>query len=253
MNLLHFSDPHLFADPDEELRGVRTLQSLRGTVAAALQRNGLPDAILVSGDIAQDESADAYGHFRATFADLGVPVLCLPGNHDDPAIMRDLLDRPPFSFCGHLHDQHWLVAALSTHLDGQAAGFLANSELERLDLLLRRFPKHQTLVALHHHPVPSGSAWIDELGLENAAALLALLARHRQVRGCLFGHIHQALQRRHGRLAMLSVPSTCDQFRRGSDHFAVDELPPGYRWLRLQPDGLLSSAVHWCENERPAA
>lgn len=249
LHLLQFSDPHLFAQPDGELRGVRTLSTFRSTVAHALSVHGRPDAILVTGDIAQDESADAYRHFRDSIARAGVPVLCLPGNHDDPAVMRDMLDRPPLRFCGQVQSEHWIVVTLSTHVRGQSAGLLGDNELSRLSATLEDNRRRHALIALHHHPVASGSAWVDELALKNSTQLFAILQRHPQTRACVFGHIHQVVQARHGDIAMLSAPSTCDQFRRDSDLFAVDDRPPGYRWLRLHADGMISTAVRWCKGD----
>jgi Icc protein len=46
-------------------------------------------------------------------------------------------------------------------------------------------------------------------------------------------------------LRLLSTPSTCAQFRPGSDSFAIDERPPGYRWLDLRADGRLDTEVVW--------
>ncbi|MBT8132499.1 MAG: metallophosphoesterase, partial [Gammaproteobacteria bacterium] len=100
--LLQFSDPHLFADRKEQMRGVCTYDTLKKTIAVAQQEHWPADAILVSGDIAQDESEGAYEVFRECFSDLGVPVFCLPGNHDAPAHMRELLTTKPFHYCGSI-------------------------------------------------------------------------------------------------------------------------------------------------------
>ena len=43
--------------------------------------------------------------------------------------------------------------------------------------------------------------------------------------------------------SVFSPPSTCIQFKRNSDEFALDFLPPGYRWINLYPDGRLETAV----------
>ena len=41
----------------------------------------------------------------------------------------------------------------------------------------------------------------------------------------------------------MSTPSSCIQFARHSDDFKVDELAPGYRWLRLHADGSIETDV----------
>jgi Icc protein len=44
---------------------------------------------------------------------------------------------------------------------------------------------------------------------------------------------------------MMSTPSTCFQFVPGRDDFAIDDRPPGYRWLHLYPDGRIDTRVVW--------
>jgi Icc protein len=42
---------------------------------------------------------------------------------------------------------------------------------------------------------------------------------------------------------LLSVPSTCVQFKPLSDDFAIDDLSPGYRWFDLYPNGDIVTQV----------
>ena len=246
-NLLHFTDPHLFADRDGVMRGVCTLRTLTATVGAARDQHWPPDAILVTGDIAQDETRGAYRLFHETFAGLGVPVYCLPGNHDNVDLMRELLDDPPFQFCGHLARGNWVVTMLSTNRPGKASGRLAETELRRLRMLLERYPDKHFLLALHHHPVPTGSRWLDTVPLRNPEDLFAIVDTTRQVRCLLWGHVHQEQDERRGDLRLLATPSTCSQFSPHSEDFALDSArPPGYRWLQLSGDGGIATAVSWC-------
>ena len=49
----------------------------------------VPDyaAVLVTGDLVQDDPS-GYLRFRSIFGSSQKPVLCIPGNHDEPDIMR---------------------------------------------------------------------------------------------------------------------------------------------------------------------
>ena len=87
VRLTHLTDPHLYGSESELLRGIATLPSLEATLANARQRDWPPDAVLVTGDLVQDDPA-GYAHFRRVLGALGLPVLCLPGNHDEPEAMR---------------------------------------------------------------------------------------------------------------------------------------------------------------------
>ena len=90
LHVVQITDPHLFADADGELRGVNTAGSLAAVLHAVRRRDWPPDLIVLTGDLAQDESRGAYQRLRHLLEPLDVPVLSLPGNHDDPALMSGL-------------------------------------------------------------------------------------------------------------------------------------------------------------------
>ena len=94
-----------------------------------------------------------------------------------------------------------------------------------------------------------GSAWLDQQMLSDAEAFFEVLGRFPLVRGVLWGHVHQELDRRCGDLRLLCTPSTCIQFMPGQSDFAVDTCAPGYRWLELSGDGSLATGVSRAETE----
>ncbi|MCC5793559.1 MAG: phosphodiesterase [Chromatiales bacterium] len=242
LRVLHLTDPHLHADEEASLRGVVTNRSFDHTLAHALQHRW--DVILVTGDLVQDDSIEAYRRFRDALAGVGVPVLVCAGNHDVPAHLQECLTASPFNVGGTLDSHGWRLVLLDSWLPDEPAGEIPWRELERLRTLLSGSSLH-TLVALHHHPVAVGSRWLDRLGLRNAAELFAILEENPQVRGLLWGHVHQDFDQQRGRLRLLSSPSTCAQFLPGSDVFAIDDRPPGYRSLELHADGSIATEITW--------
>jgi Icc protein len=248
VQLLQVTDPHLFGDPATALYGVNTAESLRLTLAAALADEPAPDAVLVTGDIGDDMSAAAYANFRQALARCGAPVYCLPGNHDDPGLMTQLLDGDGFQYCGSARLGAWGLVLLDTHVPERPHGRLADRELERLDATLHALREVPVLVCLHHPPVPVGSAWLDGVGLLNGAAFFAVVDRHVNVRCVLAGHVHQAFDARRGPLRLLASPSTCAQFMPGTERCVMDQRPPGYRWLSLHADGSVSTRVGWLQD-----
>lgn len=243
--LLHITDTHLFAAADGRLRGVDTRRSLAAVLAHAAAHAAPPTAVLATGDLSQDETAGAYAAFRAMLAPVGAPVWCLPGNHDDPALMRGPLGDGPFSFAGTATAPGWRLVLLDTHLPGDHGGRLAPAELARLRAELAAHRDEHVLVALHHHPIALGSRWLDELGLHDADEFLAVVDRAPQVRCVVAGHVHQASDLARNGVRYLTTPSTCFQFLPGSDRFAVDSRPPGYRWIELLADGGVRTEVAW--------
>src|SRR3954469_15281708 len=95
IRVIQFTDPHLFGDAAGTLRGVNTRETLERAIADASGHLPLCEAILVTGDLVQDD-ATGYEQFRRIFARFGKPVLCIPGNHDFVPEMRAALSVRPF-------------------------------------------------------------------------------------------------------------------------------------------------------------
>ena len=231
------------------MRGVNTYDTFRAVLDAARSRDTWPaDAVLVSGDIVQDESRAGYELFHAEMKELGVKVLCLPGNHDDPKLMDEILTGEPFHFCGSIRLGKWSLILLNTFLTGEDAGGLGSRRLQALAAALKEHESQNVLVCMHHQPLNMGSAWLDGVGLRDADQFLEVIDAHRNIRAVLWGHVHQASDRTRGSVRFLSAPSTCSQFLPSSDFFAIDSRPPGMRWLTLHADGRLDTEVVWVEN-----
>ena len=251
LKLLQISDTHLHATTDSRMRGVNTYDTFVSTLAAAKNDLRWPaDAILVSGDIVQDESRAGYERFKAEMGPLGVPIYCIPGNHDDPKLMTELLSSAPFQFCGTARLGSWSLVLLNTFLTGEDAGGLGTRRLEALTAALKEHSGQHVLVCMHHQPMNMGSTWLDGVGLRDSTQFLEIIDAHDNVRGVLWGHVHQASDRGRHHVRFLSAPSTCSQFLPGSDFFAIDSRPPGMRWLDLYADGRIESHIAWVEGDR---
>jgi Icc protein len=93
------------------------------------------------------------------------------------------------------------------------------------------------VVSLHHPPFKVCSRWLDDSTLQNPGALFAVLDRYPNVKLVLFGHIHQVFSQQRKHIHYLGTPSTSIQFQPHSSNFALDQEAPGFRVLRLYPDG----------------
>ncbi|MBS0364499.1 MAG: 3',5'-cyclic-AMP phosphodiesterase [Proteobacteria bacterium] len=246
VRLIQFTDPHLYGGADGALRGVATLPALRSALAAAQTQDWPPQAVLLSGDLVQDDPA-GYQHFRPLFGNLGVPVLCLPGNHDEPQAMRQVLSGAPFVLDDHFDLGRWRIVLLDSTLAGSASGTLSAASLQALSRSLAAAGNRHCLVCLHHHPVPMDSRWLDRVGLTNASQFFATLDRFSNVRGVVFGHVHQAHDALRRGVRLLGTPSTCAQFLPHSDDFAIDPRPPAWRPLELRADGSIVTEVMWVD------
>lgn len=248
LRLLQISDTHLHATKASRMRGVNTYDTFRAVLdQARTDESWPPDAVLVSGDIVQDESRAGYELFRSEMEELDVTVLCLPGNHDDPKLMDEILSGEPFQFCGSRRLGNWSLILLNTFLTGEDAGGLGARRLEALAASLKEHESQHIVVCMHHQPLNMGSAWLDGVGLRDADSFLSVLDASRSVKAVLWGHVHQASDRTRGSVRFMSAPSTCSQFLPSSDFFAIDGRPPGMRWLALHPDGQIETKVVWLD------
>ncbi len=245
LRVLQFTDTHFFGSAEGRLMGVDTSLTFRQVMVAAHEEQGSPDFYLLTGDLSQDETEGSYRRFAEAAQELNSPTYYLPGNHDVRPMMQTAFDlhgrpfRSDTSFvCGD-----WKVILLDTQVEGQVGGHLRASELARLDAELSAHPELHTLVTLHHHPLPVGSDWIDQIKVGNNTEFLAVIDKHKHVRAVLCGHIHQEFDQMRKGVRYLGTPSTCVQFKPRSQAFAVDALPPGYRWFNLNPDGKIETGV----------
>jgi Icc protein len=246
LSILQISDTHLHAAADSRMRGVTTYATLLAVLEHARRDPRWPvDAILATGDIVQDESRAGYERFRSALEPLGVPVYSIPGNHDDPKLMSELLTSGAFHLGGELRQGPWSIVLLSTFLAGEDAGGLGPARLQGLRQALAAHPGQHVLVAMHHHPLPMGSTWLDGVALRDATAFWTIIDANPNVRGVICGHVHQASDRTRNRVRFLSTPSTCAQFLPSSEFFALDDRPPGMRWIELHDDGRIESEVSW--------
>src|SRR5690554_3077243 len=144
------SDCHLHADPGARARAGFPLRQLEAVVAAV---NGeRPDMVLVTGDISNDETAASYQLAARTLNRLAAPWFWLPGNHDDAALMAETRELLEELDCGA-----WRILMLDTTVSGQLHGELGAERLEALSARLEEDDR-PTLLAMHHPPLPVGSA-----------------------------------------------------------------------------------------------
>jgi 3',5'-cyclic-AMP phosphodiesterase len=243
--LAQLSDPHIgatWADGDSVARLAAAVQSVR-----ALQPQ--PDAVLVTGDLADHATDDEYEQVRELLAPLGAPLYVLPGNHDDRRALHRHFGVPggagdPVQYSAELGPVRLVV--LDSTRPGEAAGALDAGRLDWLDAELAAAPRLPALLAMHHPPLLTGVPAWDEIGLPAAdrRALGRVLDRHPQVRLLVAGHVHRLIAGNLAGRSVLTVPSTYVQARLqiGSHELELADEPAGFA-LHAFLDGELVSHV----------
>ena len=238
------SDPHLYADPRKEMYGIDIDASLRQVLSIARSSAEPADLCLLTGDLVHDYSESGYRRLLEHVDDLGMPVYCLPGNHDDVEMMRRYLQSERVSCDRHILHRQWLVVLLDTTVTGSVAGHLSEHECRRLESLLQEYPDKHVLLVMHHPPVATTMAWLDNgLTLDNPERVRELVNKHSSIRAVIWGHAHQEYSRIDNGILWAGCPSTMAQFKPHTVDFTLDSLPPGLRVLDLGDDGSVDSSV----------
>ncbi|MCG5509873.1 3',5'-cyclic-AMP phosphodiesterase [Ectothiorhodospira lacustris] len=248
--IIQITDLHLRERPGDIMNsGINTDHSLRLVLEQIRRREKAPDLMLATGDLVHDPVAGAYRRLRTLLNPLPWPIQCLAGNHDDPQVMEDVLCKDNLSCRKAVSRGEWLFVSLCSVVDGEPHGHLDEGELAFLDEVLTRHPARNALVSLHHPVVFVGSTWMDAINLRNTEAFFQVLDRHPQVRGVLFGHVHQQVDQVRNGVRLMGTPSTCVQFAPRTRNFQLDLLPPAYRRLQLHADGRIDTEVVYAFSE----
>lgn len=241
MKIIQLSDIHLFADPGKDLLGVKTHESFHAVVIELKKIKDF-DMILLTGDLSQDYSKKSYEEVIDTLSIFDKPIYCIPGNHDDEKIMSSIFPRKNLSLDRHIILDKWQLILLDSHQHKLVPGRLADAELTFLAEKLKQYPNHKAIIAFHHHPVQVNCKWLDKIGVKNADDFWETIKPFSNVSTILFGHIHQEHFQIKNNIPCYSVPSTCIQFATNQDHFGLENIPPGFRWIELK-DGKLNTGV----------
>jgi len=241
INILQVTDSHLFESQDGKLLGLNTDQSLQRVIEQV--DASLVDLVFATGDISQDGSLKSYQRFNELVSDIQRPTYWLEGNHDQfAAFQKDLGDVGRMSPCA-LSRGNWGFILLNSSVDDAVPGYLADSELAFLDAKLEEFKEQHVLIALHHQVIETGCEWLDQQMVGNADQFFDRIDRYANVRGVVWGHVHQEMDQERNGVRLMSSPSTCVQFKPNSKEFSVDTLAPGYRWIKCHEDGQLETEV----------
>lgn len=246
LRILQISDPHLFAHTGKKLLNVDTDKSFKGVIRHIVEHEVHVDAVLATGDIAQDGSPQAYQRFLDLTGPIAPLLRGLPGNHD----LNDVFHTVWGEHAHAITDiGRWRLVLLDSCIAGSSAGHVAPNQLDLLRQASDTADDRHVLVAVHHNPIPIGSRWLDGMMIDNGHEVLSALQTCPNVRGLIWGHVHQEFDSVYNfgstrqALRMLAAPATCVQFRPRSAAFCIDTVEPGYRWLELHDDGQIVTEV----------
>jgi 3',5'-cyclic-AMP phosphodiesterase len=223
------SDTHLLAEPSASLWG----RNPAANVAAVMSALPSVDAIVVTGDVAEDGTEEAYRLADTLIEQASARRFIIAGNHDNGDAMRAVFGDARAMRLVDLSPR-WTLALLNSQWVGHDAGHIPDIVLDRLASDLDRVTSHVVLCV--HHP-PLSPCPQPDCGLTNSDRLLEAL-RDSPVRVVLSGHVHQAFKTVADGITFLGAPSTFRQLRHGGDpHYTDTGEPPNALLVQLHDDG----------------
>jgi Icc protein len=241
LRIIQISDCHVSADPDALYRGQSADANLQKVLHLARQWN--PALVLLTGDVSEDGSQESYERTSGLLAQTGVPVLALPGNHDDAEVMSRFFRSGPWDGPHVTEVENWQLILLDSTEPGRISGCFSASSLEQIHASLHGKSRRHTLVALHHQPVPVGAPWIDRYMLESPARFFEVIDQSPRVKCISWGHVHHDFQVQRNGVTLLGAPSTVANSIPGTQRFTLDPAGPACRWLELSARGEVNTGL----------
>lgn len=247
--LLHISDLHAVARGQlvsGRLDTGHLLHEAITTLCARMDAIGPVDAVLVTGDISDDGSAESYAIAQRELERLGERLLVIPGNHDCRETLRlafsDLPEIAPRGLIDWVSDiGDTRIVGLDTLIEGQGGGTLRDESRALLSEALTGAGGLQVVVALHHPPLRTGIRFMDAIGLANPDALRDVLDRHGAPVRVLAGHVHGVYHGLLGRHPVVTAPACCSAFafdRRADAPAGFMTGPTGCGLIDMAPGGV---------------
>lgn len=222
-------------------RGINAHENLQRVLQKVAEFS--PDLLLASGDLSEDASPESYAALKCYFDQLKVPVLALPGNHDDASLLAQTYPGSPVASVALTEHGDWQIIRLNSCIENRPEGRLSAACLQQLAKVLKHDPLRPRLVILHHQPVAVGSPWIDKYRLQEPQAFMDLIATAAGIKAVLWGHVHCEFEAHWQAINLLSCPSSAINSLAGVDKFTADPQGPAFRWLCLGAEGHFESGV----------
>jgi Icc protein len=263
LDVVQVSDLHI--TEAGEVLGQDARANLELILADVDARGLVPEVVVATGDLAHAGEAASYAWLRERFAALGVPVYCLPGNHDSSEPFAEHLVGGSVQAVPDADVDGWTFVFLDSNGLGRTTGndgairdtehrthdahaaHLLPADARRCSDLLADDRASPIMMWLHHPPIAHPIA----RGLEDRAFtqwFLQECASSGRVRGVSAGHIHNAFAAERAGIQFWTCPSGWLDL----DFDAGTIVPPGYRHFRFHADGTIESTAYFVEDPRYA-
>lgn len=237
MLIAQLTDTHIKRPGETAYGRVDTASHLAAAIAHLNALAPRPELVLFTGDLTDHGTPEQMEHLAAHLRSLEIPLLPIPGNHDDrttfhaafPAIARGAGDQA-FSYVADRGPLRLIM--LDSSVPGEPFGLLDAESLDLVRRALSETPDRPTLIAVHHPPVAVGIEHMDRQNLRNADALAEIVSGARNVLAILCGHIHRTIHAGFAGTSVIIAPSPAHAV-------ALDLAPATPPAFRMEPPAVL--------------
>ncbi len=224
------------------------------TVNTILPRLDPVDCAIITGDLTDYGTLAEYERLKGIMADLNLPYLAIPGNHDARDAMRTAFadqdwmpETGPIQWSRDFGD--FTVIGLDTLVEGSHHGMLCDEGLAFLDRILGSLNGQPAVVATHHPWMHSGVIAMDNNNLQNGSALLDRLEAYDGPARMISGHVHRTLTTQIGKVTCQIAPAPCHAVHLSHQTASVNSLimEPGgvtlWNWHTAPQPCLVSNVI----------
>jgi 3',5'-cyclic-AMP phosphodiesterase len=251
--IAQISDLHIKPVGMRAYRQVDTAAALARCVKTLNRFTPRPDLVVISGDLVDVPSKEAYDHVVQLLSPLEIPFAAVPGNHDDRDLMRAALPDSYACASGALHSLRAIddldVVLIDSITPGQDYGSLDTAALAWLKATLAASPARPALIFLHHPPFVTGIGHMDVQNLRNSNDFAEIVRQYRRARLVAAGHVHRATLTSFAGTAATICPApnhavALDLDARWPPSFTIE--PPAFHLHLWFPGGEFGTVVtHW--------
>lgn len=242
LNFVHITDCHLGDSRDTNYKGINSYQSLE-KICGEISRLPDIDFILVTGDISQTGNKVSYELFNSAISPLKPPVYCLPGNHDNPVLLKEFFPNSPVDHVSYLQLNDIFLLLFNTTIAGKEYGEISSDLINELEYFFTHNPQASVIVAMHHPLINCDTPWMDKIGIQHKEQQIEYFIRRENIKLVLNGHVHMAIEEVKNNTHFYATPSTCYQFKKHAGYAECDTLMPGYRMITIKEELNISTQL----------
>jgi Icc protein len=237
MLIAQITDTHIVARGQHWLGEPRTQTEtrLKEVVKCLNQLSPQPEVILLTGDLTNSGTEDAYDHLKELLRPLKAPYLILPGNHDNREQMRHSFNHhsylPKRGYLNYVVDDFPIqLIGLDTLDEGKDSGLICAERFQWLSEVLNREQGKPQLIFMHHPSTKVGTKLFDSILCKVPEEFNSLISGRKQLLGILAGHYHYFCATSIGNKPCFIAPSVAPAYYFANP--ATDDHPTA---LELQP------------------